>query len=290
MSSASGLIVPGLSHIADGYDAILCDVWGVIHNGVALFDGPVDALRNFRQKSGGTVVLITNAPRPSPPIIEQLDRLGFPREAYDAIVTSGDVTVSLLQTEKIERIYHIGPERDHTLFDDLNVARVAPEDTDTIVCTGLFDDVTETAEDYREALTAMAKRGMRMICANPDVVVERGSTLIYCAGALAGLYDELGGETVRLGKPFGPIYNLARQRAGAFAGSIPSDDRILAIGDGMFTDIKGANGAGLPTLFVTSGIHHADFGPVESPDARKVADRLAAEGLQAVAAVTRLKW
>jgi len=290
MLSSTGLIVPGLSSLAEDYDTILCDVWGVIHNGVAVFDGPVDALRNFRLQTGGTVVLITNAPRPSPPIVEQLGRLGFPREAFDAIVTSGDVTADLLATENIERIHHIGPERDHTLFDDLNIARVKAEEADTIVCTGLYDDVTETAEDYRESLGAMAKRGMRMICANPDVVVERGDTLIYCAGALAALYDELGGETVRLGKPFAPIYDLARSRANALAGTVQPDDRILAIGDGMFTDIKGANNVGLPTLFVTSGIHHADFGPVEDPDAQKVADRLRAEGLQAVAAVTRLRW
>lgn len=290
MLSASGLIVPGLSSLADRYDAILCDVWGVIHNGVAIFDGPVEALTNFRRQSGGTVVLITNAPRPSPPIIEQLDRLGFPRAAYDAIVTSGDVTVDLLRSEKLERIYHIGPERDHTLFDELNVARVGPQDTDTIVCTGLFDDFTETAEDYREVLTAMAKRGMRMICANPDVVVVRGTTMIYCAGALAALYDELGGETIRLGKPFSPIYGLARQRIGEISGTIPSDERILAIGDGMYTDIKGANGAGLPTLFVTGGIHSADFGPVDEPDAQKVVDRLAGESLQAVAALPTLQW
>lgn len=290
MHSSSALIVPGLSSLAERYDTILCDVWGVIHNGVAIFDGPVDALRNFRVEAGGTVVLITNAPRPSPPIMEQLERLGFPRDAYDAIVTSGDVTAELLGAENVERIHHIGPERDHTLFDDLNIARVRPEEADTIVCTGLFDDVKETPEDYRESLAAMAGRGMRMICANPDVVVERGNTLIYCAGALAGLYDELGGETVRLGKPFAPIYDLARSRANDLAGTVQPDNRILAIGDGMFTDIKGANNVGLPTLFVTSGIHHADFGPVEDPDAKKVAERLSAEGLQAVAAVTRLRW
>ena len=290
MSSAPGLIVPGLSSLVGDYDAILCDVWGVIHNGVAIFDGPVEALRNFRFETGGTVVLITNAPRPSPPIMGQLERMGFPRDAYDAIVTSGDVTVNLLRAEKTTRIYHIGPQRDHSLFDDLNVARVKPEETDTIVCTGLFDDVTETAEDYREALSAMAKRGMRMICANPDVVVERGNTLIYCAGALAALYDELGGDTIRLGKPFAPIYQLAKARIGELSSTVPSDDRILAVGDGMFTDIKGANNAGLATLFVTSGIHHSDFGPVEAPDAGIVADRLKSEGLQAVAAITKLTW
>ena len=290
MLSSSGLIVPGLARIAGSHDAILCDVWGVIHNGVAVFEDSVSALQTYRKQTGGTVVLITNAPRPSLPIMRQLDRLAFPRDAYDAVVTSGDVTAELMASEKLERVYHIGPERDHTLFDEVNVARVGPEQTDTIICTGLFDDVSETVEDYRKSLGAMAKRGMRMICANPDVVVERGTTLIYCAGALAGLYDELGGETVRLGKPFSPIYGLAKKRIADLAGAVPEDQRILAIGDGMFTDIKGANDAGLPALFVTGGIHHADFGPVDRPDPRKVADRLEAEGLEAVAAIAKLRW
>jgi len=290
MPSSSALIIPGLSSLAGRYDAILCDVWGVIHNGVSVFDGAAEALQRFRSETGGPVVLITNAPRPSPPIVEQLDRLGFPRDAYDAIVTSGDVTAEMMHAERLSRIYHIGPDRDHSLFDGLGIARVGPEDAQTIVCTGLFDDVEETPEDYRDALGAMAARGMRMICANPDLVVERGGTLIYCAGALAELYDELGGETLRLGKPFAPIYGVAKQRIGDLKGGVPVDERILAIGDGMFTDIRGANDAGLPTLFITGGIHSADFGPLDRPDPQMVVDRLAAEGLEAVAAIDKLRW
>lgn len=290
MLSTSGSIVPGLSSLADRYDAILCDVWGVIHNGVSVFPGSVEALETFRERTGKPVVLITNAPRPSPPIVEQLHALGVPPTAYDDIVTSGDVTADLIRREKIRSVNHIGPDRDHSLFDELGIERVGPGETDTIVCTGLVDDTTEGPEDYRDGLQAMVDAGLRMICANPDVVVERGNELIYCAGALAALYETLGGETIRLGKPYAPIYEGARQRIRKLSGDLPPSDRILAIGDGMFTDIKGANQAGLPALFVTSGIHSDDFGPVDAPDEARIADRLETEGLQAAASIVRLRW
>ena len=290
MTVETSLLVPGLSSIAGRYDVILCDVWGVIHNGVHVFDGAVKALRSFRREKGGTVVLITNAPRPSEPIVEQLTALGFPRDAYDGIVTSGDVTVDLLDTEKVEQAYHIGPERDHSLFADMNIERVSPEETADIVCTGLFDDTTEVPEDYRAPFEIMQSRGMRMICANPDIVVERGENLIYCAGALASLYESLGGEVVRLGKPYSPVYKLAKRRIEMLRGVETPTERILAIGDGMFTDVKGANGEGIPVLFVTGGIHSDDFGPVDNPDPGKVAERLLGENLQAVAAVPLLCW
>ncbi|MEM8811489.1 MAG: TIGR01459 family HAD-type hydrolase [Pseudomonadota bacterium] len=290
MLTSSGLIVPGLSSLRDDYDAILCDVWGVIHNGVAVFDEAAEALSTFRREMGGTVILITNAPRPYEPILVQLDNLGFPKDAYDAVVTSGDVTAELLKAEGHKAVYHIGPERDQSLFDELEMARVSPEESDTIVCTGLFDDGTETPDDYRESLASMAGRGMRMICANPDIVVERGTTMLYCAGALAEVYDELGGEAVRLGKPYSPIYKLARARVAETRQTAIEDDRILAIGDGMFTDIKGAGEAGFDALFITGGIHSADFGPVEDPDPEAVAHRLRTEGLTARAAIPKLRW
>ncbi|MEM1044699.1 MAG: TIGR01459 family HAD-type hydrolase [Pseudomonadota bacterium] len=290
MLSTSGSIVPGLSSLADRYDAILCDVWGVIHNGVSVFPGSVEALDAYRKRTGKPVVLITNAPRPSPPIVEQLHELGVPRTAFDDIVTSGDVTADLIRREGIRKVNHIGPVRDHSLFDELGIERVAPGDTDTIVCTGLIDDTVETPEDYRDMLQEFIDAGQRMICANPDIVVERGNTLIYCAGALAALYETLGGETIRLGKPYAPIYEGARERIRTIAGDLPPSERILAIGDGMFTDIKGANQAGLSALFVTSGIHSDDFGSVDAPDPARIADRLETEGLQAAASIVRLRW
>jgi HAD superfamily hydrolase (TIGR01459 family) len=254
--------ISGLSELADRYDAILCDIWGVLHNGVTSFAAGSEALVSFRRR-GGVVVLISNAPRPSPPIQRQVLKLGVSREAFDAVVTSGDVTIGLMEQQTGDRVLHIGPERDLSLFaaaEEATGARprlVSLEDADYALCTGLRNDDVETPDDYEPELQAMASRGMTMICANPDIVIHRGDTLIYCAGALARRYEDLGGSVVYAGKPYAPIYDRALALAKQIRGVPVEKRRVLAIGDGMRTDILGATRAGLDVLFVTGGIHRS---------------------------------
>lgn len=288
------LLVPGLSALAERYDGVLCDVWGVLHNGVAAFGPAGEALTRFRETTGGKVVLITNAPRPAGPIYEQLARLGVPRSAFDSIVTSGDVTRALIEAlgspARRGKALHLGPERDLTLYDGIAVDLVAEADAEAVVCTGLFDDETETPDDYRELLMRLAGRGLTMICANPDIVVERGNRLIWCAGALARLYEDLGGPVEIPGKPHAPIYDAALARLDEVAGRPIDRRRVLAIGDGLPTDIRGAVSQDIDVLFVTGGIHATDFGPTDAPDEHLVRRRLAEDGLSATAAVPRLVW
>ncbi len=290
MTDSSSLFVSGLSALAPAYRGVLCDVWGVVHNGVSAFQPACEALVAYRQETGGSVVLITNAPRPSGPVCEQLDRLGVPKEAYDCVVTSGDVTHTLLAREKAQKAYHIGPPRDFVLFENTGVERSSPDEADMIVCTGLFDDTTETPDDYRERLTNLVRKGKRFICANPDIIVERGDKLIWCAGALARLYEDLGGEVVILGKPHKPIYDLALEKMSEIRNSIVDKTDILAIGDGLPTDIRGAFAQELDVLFITGGIHAADFGETRSPDEKLVRARLTEEGFAARAALPHLVW
>jgi HAD superfamily hydrolase (TIGR01459 family) len=254
--------IGGLGEISDQYDAILCDIWGVVHNGLASFPPASEALARFRRR-GGAVVLITNAPRPSAPIERQVLKLGASREAFDAIVTSGDVTIGLMEEQADDRVLHIGPERDLSLFDAAEKAtgarpRLVPLDEAAYaLCTGLRNDDVETPQDYESELRAMAARAMPMICANPDIIIHRGDALIYCAGALAERYQELGGSVVYAGKPHKPIYDRALTLAGQARGAVIDKHRVLAIGDGMRTDIVGATRAGLDALFVTGGIHRS---------------------------------
>ena len=254
--------IVGLSEISDHYDVILCDIWGVLHNGVASFTQASDALVLFRRR-GGAVILISNAPRPSPPITRQVLKLGVSPDAFDAVVTSGDVTIGLMEQQSGDQVLHIGPERDLTLLDAVAEASgarpklVSLEDAQYVLCTGLRNDEIETLDDYQSELQAMSIRGMAMICANPDIVIHRGDTLIYCAGALARRYEELGGSVVYAGKPYTPIYDRALALAEQIRGASIEKPRVLAIGDGMRTDIVGAARAGLHGLFVTGGIHRS---------------------------------
>jgi HAD superfamily hydrolase (TIGR01459 family) len=257
--------ISGLGEISGRYDAILCDIWGVLHNGVASFAPALEALVAFR-RAGGVVVLITNAPRPSPPIERQVLRLGVPSEAFDALVTSGDVTIGLMEEQAGERVLHIGPERDLSLFEAAAQAtgvrpRLAPlEDAQYVLCTGLRNDEIETPDDYEPELRALADRGIVMICANPDIIIHRGETLVYCAGALACRYEDLGGSVIYAGKPYAPIYDRALALAERARRTPFERRRVLAIGDGMKTDIAGATRAGLDALFVTGGIHRSLHG------------------------------
>jgi len=260
MSDASAPIpmIAGLSSIADRYDVILCDIWGVLHDGVRAFPETGDALNRFRAK-GGAVVLVSNAPRPGSDVLSLLDRLGARRDAYDDIVTSGDVTRHSIEKRRDEPLFHLGPDRDEPLFRGLDVRRVGLEEADYVVLTGLLDDDHERPEDYHDRLVAMRTRNLPMICANPDLVVERGHRLVYCAGSLAALYETMGGEVIYAGKPHRPIYEAALTLA-ATSRDRPVDlTRTLAVGDAIRTDITGARAMGMDALFVTRGIHAREF-------------------------------
>jgi HAD superfamily hydrolase (TIGR01459 family) len=289
-------MIAGLSEIAARYDVILSDIWGVVHNGEQSFAAATDALAKFRAR-GGTVVLITNAPRPGGPIARQLKQLKVPREAYDELVTSGDVTMALIAERGAQFVYHIGPPRDLSLFE--SAAELSPaakprlaslEQAEYVLCTGLFDDERETPADYDATLAAMLARGLTLICANPDLVVQRGESLIYCAGAIAQRYEEIGGQSVYAGKPYPPIYARALAIAGAARGQSVDKARVLAIGDAMRTDVAVAVAAGVDILFVTAGIHRDDLhggGPLAETALEQFAAR---HDLWPTAAIRDLTW
>ena len=266
-------LITSLSEISGRYDALLCDLWGCLHNGVAPFPGAVSALRAFRA-GGGRVVLLTNAPRPAADVAAGLDRLGVPRDAWDVVVSSGDAAQDAMFAGAVgRRIWHLGPEKDDGFFtnvppewaDAAPIERVALDEAEGIVCTGPFDEINEVPEDYRPQFLLAKTKGLPMLCANPDIVVDLGHRRIYCAGALAALYEEMGGTALYFGKPHPPIYDLARRRLAAIGGA--DDGRILAIGDGIGTDIAGAAGEGIDALFVTGGLAADQFGPdVDNPD------------------------
>ncbi|RDL52747.1 Acid sugar phosphatase [Ensifer sp. M14] len=261
--------------IAGRYDVVLCDVWGVLHNGVQAFASACEALAEARA-AGLTVVLITNSPRPSPSVKVQIRGLGVPDEAYDRIVTSGDVTRTLIAAAE-KKIFFIGAERDLPLLEGLGTEIVSSEDAKTVVCAGFYDDETETPEHYRATLTGLAKRKIPFICANPDLVVERGHRLIPCAGAIAKLYEELGGEARIAGKPYIAIYRAALTEAKAVRGGLDLS-RIIAIGDGMPTDVKGAQDAGFDLLYISAGIHAQEYMNESRTDEAKLAAFLKKEG------------
>ena len=280
--------IQGLSQIAGNYDLLLCDVWGVLHNGLAAKPPAIAALSAFRE-AGGTVIMITNAPRRRKSVFAQLAKLGVPEGTYDTVVTSGDVTRTLIE-EGPARVLHIGTEKDLSLFEGMEVELVGEEEAEVIVCSGPWNEETETPEDYTGLLTRMQQRDLSMICANPDIVVELGDRLIYCAGALAREYERLGGRTQIAGKPYRPIYDLAISEAEHIAGKPFDKHRILAIGDGMPTDVAGAAAYGLDVLYISGGIHAQDYGTPDEPDHARVGVFLAGHGAQPVGYMPRLEW
>jgi HAD superfamily hydrolase (TIGR01459 family) len=283
-------LIERFAPLAPDYDVLFCDVWGVVHNGVAAFADACDALARFRS-GGGTAILLTNAPRPAAAVARILDRFGVPRAAYDAIVSSGDVTRGVVEQRPNESVFHIGPPRDLPIFDGLNVIFAPIESADYAVCSGLFDDTTETLENYREMLALMRGRQLFMVCANPDIVVERGDTLIYCAGAIADAYGALGGEVLYCGKPYAPIYETALEKAASLRGGTrPALPRVLAIGDSVRTDLSGAAALGLDCVFVTSRLHAEAYGSREAPDLAALNAMFAAASVTPKAIMRGLAW
>jgi len=279
-------MIRSLAEVAAGYDAVFCDLWGCLHNGKAPFPAAVAALRAFRA-GGGRVVLMTNAPRPFSAVERQLNAMAVPQDAWDLIVSSGDAAqAAMLQGAVGRKVFHIGAVKDEPFFSEFPgdmaalaasqpaIERVGMLDAEGIVCTGLADDQTETPADYRAQLLLGKTRGLPMLCANPDIVVDMGEKRVYCAGALAEDYANMGGEVLYYGKPHPPIYDLARRRMGL------DDPRILCIGDGIATDVQGGIAEGLDTLFITGGIAADRFGPdPANPDPALLEEWLAVQRL-----------
>jgi HAD superfamily hydrolase (TIGR01459 family) len=261
--------VERLRDLIGGVDVILSDIWGVVHNGLESFPEACEALHSFRNQ-GGTVILITNAPRSADSVQRQLQKLGVADDTYDAIVSSGDLTRLYIAEHPGKRVFWLGPERDNSVHRGLDLVLSPLEQADYIVCTGLLDDETESAEDYRPMMQEALERKLPLICANPDIVVERGDRLIYCAGAIAELYRELGGEVIFYGKPHRPIYERAIALAGKHGGHEIKLNRVLAIGDSVRTDLAGAHGFGIDCLFVTRGIHSEEFEGIDQLDPASV--------------------
>jgi len=273
-------ILAGLSEIAHDYDALVCDVWGVLHDGTAARPDACAALKQFRE-TRGRVVLLSNAPRPKRDVEAMFARLGVALDCYDEIVTSGIATRADLEQRRPKRMFHLGPERDRGIFEGLDIELTGDiADAEIVLNSGLFDDDVETPQDYRDRLAQMKARGLLMLCANPDWVVQRGGRLIHCAGALANEYEKLGGEVVYYGKPMPAIYDFVRAAA-------PGARRMLAIGDGLHTDIKGANAVGLDALFIADGIHGEDIAEMTQGH---MAALFAKAGVTARAAMRSLLW
>ena len=294
-TAAEPRIARGLSEFDGHYDVVFCDVWGVVHNGQERYPAACEALQRFRAQ-GGTVILITNAPRPNPPILEQLEGLKVARDVFDDMVTSGDVTLAFIAERKDAPIYHIGPERDFTLFEISYqqtgiMPRLVPlEEAAYVVVTGLYDDRAETVDDYAQRLDFMRAKNLDLISANPDLVVHVGDQLIYCAGALAQAYEERGGRVLQAGKPFAPIYERALAFAEKIRGTKVPRERILAIGDAMRTDVAGAVEFGIDALFVTKGIHREELHANGALDLVAYRQFLAENPRHPLAAIPELVW
>jgi HAD superfamily hydrolase (TIGR01459 family) len=280
-------ILARLDDILADYDALYCDIWGVIHNGRGVYKPACDSLLRAR-RAGKVVVLITNAPKPRDPIPGQLARLGAPAEMYDAIITSGDATRAELAARAPGPMYKIGPDHDRDLWAGLGLQQAGLNDAQFLAVSGLNDDETETPADYADILRAAHARNLELICANPDIIVQVGDRLVWCAGALARDYERMGGRVIMAGKPFDPIYQQAALESARIAGRTIAPARILAIGDGIGTDVRGANAHGLDCLFIASGMHGEKLTSERRLDAVKVKAALAAEGAHARYVMTAL--
>ncbi|MEN3290465.1 MAG: hypothetical protein V7634_4765 [Bradyrhizobium sp.] len=275
-----------LRDLVAGKDVVLSDIWGVVHNGLESFPEACEALHRYRT-GGGTVILITNAPRPADSVQRQLRKLGVADDVYNAIVSSGDLTRHYVAGHPGGKVFWLGPERDNSIYRGLELTLSPLEQADYIICTGLFDDETETPEDYRPMMLQARGRNLPLICANPDIVVERGDRLIYCAGAIAELYRELGGEVIFYGKPHRPIYERAMQLASEHVSHTIAPQRVLAIGDSVRTDLAGAHSFGIDCLFVTRGIHSEEFEGIDQLDPASVKELF---GHPPRALIRELKW
>ncbi len=265
-------IVSALADITNDYDALYCDLWGCLHDGVQAMPEAIAALEAYRAR-GGMVVLLTNAPRPRAEVAQQISRFGVPETAWDTIATSGDAARQAMFTGAVgARVFHIGEAKDDGFFeplsiveDPVDVVRVPLEEARGIVCTGPFDP-TADPEVLRPQLLSAKARSLPMLNANPDIVVDRGRQREFCGGAVAQLYERMGGTVMAFGKPHPPIYDMARRRLTEAGGADIATDRILAVGDGVHTDVLGATGEGMDALFVTGGLALEETRTKTDPD------------------------
>jgi HAD superfamily hydrolase (TIGR01459 family) len=279
--------IDSIDEIADRYDAVFCDVWGVLHNGRQAYSAACAALQRLKRASKH-VILITNVPKPRGPIAGQLDRAGVPRDAWDAIVTSGDAIRMELAERAPGPMFKIGPDDyDRTLWEGLGLQQAPLSEAAFFAISGLNRD-DETPDDYADVLREAKARDLDFICANPDIVVQHGSRMIWCAGAIARDYEAIGGKVIMAGKPFAPIYDLARKELAAIAGRDVEAARILCIGDGVVTDIAGANAQSLDSLFIAAGIHGEALWTNAKLDPTKVDAALSAENVRATFAMAAL--
>ena len=280
-------LISGLSEIAAGHDALICDVWGVVHDGKTHHPAAADALYRFKEQHG-PVVLLTNAPRVPAEVAIQCTSYGLPPDCYDAIVSSGGAAREELERRSASRtlaLYYIGPDRDLPMIEGLDLRRTEIAEAEVTLAIGLRDDMTETVEQYAGELAALRAKDLTMLCANPDLVVHRGDRLLYCAGSLAKAYEELGGRVIYYGKPHLPVYESALGALAAILGHAPR--RPLAVGDGLLTDIKGANAAGLEALFIADGVHGEDIAPYTDEHLAALFSRY---GAKAGSATRKLSW
>lgn len=248
-----------MKSLSADYPVWLCDIWGVVHNGLKGYEAAAHALSQHR-KQGGIVILVTNAPRTSQDVVWHLNNLKIPPQSYDRVVTSGDVTQTLVREHSRGKAYYLGPARDLSLFEGQMVKEVPLTEAHVVLCTGLVNDDVETPDDYGGLLSHMKELKLPMICANPDKIVRKGDRLLYCAGSLAEKYSSMGGTVLMAGKPYEPIYNLALQIAGTIARQGFDKSKVLAIGDGPETDIKGAADFGISAVLIADGVTDASDG------------------------------
>ncbi|MGB1235194.1 MAG: TIGR01459 family HAD-type hydrolase [Planktomarina sp.] len=287
-------IIPSLASVADRYDAVFLDLWGCVHNGIAPHAEAVAAMLAFQAK-GGINLLLTNSPRPRHSVAEQLDGMALPRDAWDVIATSGDsARAAMFRGVVGEKVYFIGQNYEESFFeqmelieDAVKIERVPLDQAEGIVCLGPFDPKADLAE-YRADFLYAKTKGLKLLCANPDIIVDRGESREWCAGALAELYTEMGGESLYFGKPHPPIYDLARRRLRAMGLDIP-DDRILCVGDGIVTDVPGAIGENLDSLYITGGLARNETKTTDQPDPDALAKHLADAQLSPTYAIGMLR-
>lgn len=273
------------------YDVLFSDVWGVLHDGLTAYPDAVDALERFRA-SGGTVILVSNAPVPNARVAEMLADKKVPRGAWDAIVTSGDIALSHIDAKGYEQLHWIGPvERDAALFNNLHWSSVPIAEADGILCSGLDDDINETAEDYRARLELALNKNLPFVCANPDLVVDVGGKHYPCAGAIADLYEEMGGRVFWAGKPHANAYRTAHEAAERIRGQHIDHHRILVIGDAVRTDLEGARNFGVDALFIGGGIHKPQLLSGHHIDPERLNELYSStDAAPAVGAMSFLRW
>ena len=287
-------LITALSEVAPRYDALFVDLWGCVHDGVRALPDACAALVAYRE-AGGAVVLVTNSPRPRSDVERQLRSFGVPDAAWDTIATSGDsARAAMFRGAVGERVYFIGQPHEELFFEPIKVVdapvqvKMVPlEEAEGIVCTGPFDPMAEP-DVMRPQFLYAKQKGMKLLCANPDIVVDRGEVREWCAGALARLYTEMGGESLYFGKPHPPIYDLAHRRLAKIGRDVEAA-RILAIGDGAQTDIAGAMGEDIDSLFITGGLAAGETKTSHQPDKEALSAYLEKENVSPQYAIGFLK-